>query len=175
MIMKEYVNFASKFRIMIVFINLIFIFMVIIRLSTLHKGAAVDIVVMCSVLLAILALLDTYFIYMKDVFNITKYNDEKIVNRFILKRKELSYSEIKQVIYIGNYLVLLNEYKEVENITKKGNILFKNFRKEVIFYLGNDEILLSNISKKAKCTLYIIGHDTKKKTYFEKFFEVKEL
>ncbi len=93
--MKEYVNYASKFRIMIIFINIIFPFGIILRICTYDESDFISTVMMIFIFIVILLLLDLYFITMKDVFNLTKYDDEKIVNRFFLKKKTIFYSNIK--------------------------------------------------------------------------------
>ena len=81
--MKEYMNYARKFRIMIIFINIVFILGIILRICTYEKSDFASTFVMIFSFLVILLVLDLYFVFMRDVFNLTKYDDEKIINRAI--------------------------------------------------------------------------------------------
>ena len=109
---------------------------------------------------------------MKDLFNITKYNESQIETRFIRKRKSIKYSAINQLVFVGNSIVVLPYSISLTNINKKGNILRRYFRGNIMFYLGNDERLLLLLSNNTKCRLYCIGKISNLSKKLEKYFEV---
>ena len=170
--MKEYVNYASKFRIMIIFINIVFLFGIILRICTYDESDFISTVVIIFGFIVILLLLDLYFITMKDIFNLTKYDDEKIVNRFIFKKKTIYYSNIKQLVFVGNCIIVLDNDFDFHKINKKGNVIKRYFAGKIMFYLDDKEdILLKIACNSPNCKLYIIGKSSKISKKVEKFFE----
>ena len=170
--MKEYMNYAKKFRIMIIFINIVFILGIILRICTYEKGDFASTLVMIFSFLVILLVLDLYFVFMRDVFNLTKYDDEKIINRFFLKKKTISYSCIKQLVFVGNCIIVLDKDFDFCKINKKGNVIRRYFSGEIMFYLGDKEdILLKIASNNSNCKLYMIGQSSKISKKLEKYFE----
>lgn len=165
-------NYASKFRIMIIFTNIVFIFGIILRICTHDDSDAVSTFVMIFVFSAILIILDLYFVIMKDVFNLTKFDDEKIVNRFFLKKKTIYYSSINQLVFVGNCVIVLDKNFDLNKINKKGNVIRRYFAGEIMFYLGDKEDILFKIaSNNSNCKLYIIGQSSKISKKIEKYFE----
>ena len=64
---------------------------------------------MIFVFLVILLVLDLYFVFMRDVFNLTKYDDEKIINRFFLKKKKISKAGIKQLYIVDKCIIVVEK------------------------------------------------------------------
>ena len=88
----------------------------------------IDVIVMCSGFIGIVLLLDFSFLYMKDSLNITKYDELHIESRFIFRKKTIQYSDIKQLVFVGNSIVILTNAVDLTNINKRGNILRRYFK-----------------------------------------------
>lgn len=170
--MRVYVNYGSRFRIMLVFGNILYVSMTIIRLLTFQIEDSIDVIVMCSCLIGIVLLVDFSFLYMKDSLNITKYDELHIVSRFIFRKKTIQYSDIKQLVLVGNSIVILTNAVDLTNINKRGNILRRYFKGKIMFYLGNDEKLFLIISNKANCELYCIGKESNASKRLGKYFKI---
>ena len=170
--MRVYVNYASKFRIMLVFVNISYVSMTIIRLLTFQIEDSIDVIVMCSCFIGIVLLVDFSFLYMKDSLNITKYDELHIVSRFIFRKKTIQYSDIKQLVFVGNSIVILTNAVDLTNINKRGNILRRYFKGKIMFYIGNDEKLFLIISNKTNCELYCIGKESNASKRLGKYFKI---
>ena len=170
--MREYINNASIIRVLILPINIIFIGLIILRFIYFKGEDIVDLITMSIIFMSICALFDFMFIYLKNLMYSTKYNNEKIVQRYIFHKKSILYKEVKTVLLLGTVIVLCNNIVDIDKLPKKGNLIRKNFANNVMFYLGNNDSILNVISSNINCDAFIINSTPGSKARFENYFNV---
>ncbi len=170
--MKEYVNNASKIRVLILPINIFFLSITIIRWITFNGEDVIDLIVMSITFILICSLYDFMFIYLKSLMHITKFDDEKIVQKYIFSEKKVFYKDIKTILLVGTTIVLSDSVVDISKLSKKGNILRKHFNNNVMFYLGNDDSILIAIANSSNCNLYILNSTKGSKIRIERYFNV---
>lgn len=170
--MKEYVNNASTIRILILPINIIFIGLTVFRCITFSGEDMSGLISMSIVFTLICVLFDFMFIYLKNLMYSTKFDNEKIEQKYIFRKKTILYKEIQTVLLVGNVIVLSNNIVNVNELPRKGNILKKCFNDNVMFYLGNNNSILDTISGNINCNAFIINSTPGSKKRFESFFNV---
>lgn len=170
--MKEYVNNASTIRILILPINIIFIGLTIFRCITFAGEDMSGLIAMSIVFTLICVLFDFMFIYLKNLMYSTKFNNEKIEQKYVFHKKTILYKEVKTVLLVGTVIVLSNDIVDVNKLPKKGNILKKCFNNNVMFYLGNNNSILDVISSNINCNAFIINSTHGSKERFQNYFNV---
>ena len=170
--MKEYVNNASTIRILILPINIIFIGLTVFRCIAFTGEDMSGLISMSITFTLICVLFDFMFIYLKNLMHSTKFDNEKIEQKYVFKKKTILYKEIQTVLLVGNVIVLSNNIVNVNELPRKGNILKKCFNDNVMFYLGNNNSILDTISSNINCNAFIINSTPGSKKRFESFFNV---
>lgn len=173
--MRRYDNYSSKIRRLILPLNIIFIGLTIIRWMTFEGEDFIDAFVMSIGFVLICVLFDFMFIYLKYLMHDTKFNSEKIVQKYIFKEKSIRYDEVKTILLVGTVIVLCDYIVDVSKLPKKGNILKKFFSDDVMFYLGNSNSILDAISNNVNCKAYIINHTLGSNKRFETYFTVEKI
>ena len=171
--MKRYDNNSSTIRRLILPLNIIFIGLTIIRWMTFKGEDFIDAFVMSISLVLICVLFDFMFIYLKYLMHDTKFDSEKIVQKYIFKEKSIRYDEVKTILLVGTVIVLCDYVVDVSKLPKKGNILKKCFSDDFMFYLGNSNSILDVISNNVNCKAYIINYTQGSKNRFETYFTVE--
>ena len=171
--MKRYDNNSSSIRRLILPLNIIFIGLTMIRWMTFKGEDFLDAFVMSISLVLCCVSFDFMFVYLKHLMHDTKFDGEKIVQKYIFQEKSIRYDEVKTILLIGTVIVLCDCVVDVSKLPKKGNILKKCFSDDVMFYLGKSDSIMDVISKNVNCKAYIINHTLGSKKRFETYFTVE--
>ncbi|MDE6655768.1 MAG: hypothetical protein K2J85_02120, partial [Anaeroplasmataceae bacterium] len=106
-----------------------------------YNGQLIDLVFMCISLIFVVVLIWFILILMKDVWIITYYDEEKIYQRNLWKKKTLQYDSIKEVYIAGNTIFFTSKIYNL-NYTGKERLLSKKLQKvlknEIIIFVDRD-------------------------------------
>ena len=90
---------------------------------------------------------DFVIIYLRNQFYTTYYNDDKIEQRLLFKKKSICINEVKHIILVGNVIVLARTTLNLTEFPKNVGRLLKELDNNILIQLGNSDAILLIISK----------------------------
>lgn len=146
--MKRYNNLAFKTVILFPICSIVYLIFMILG-CIYYDGQLIDLVIMCISLIVVIVIIWALLIYMKDVFIITYYDEEKIYQRNLWKKKTLQYNSIKEIYIFGDYIYLTSKVYDLNYSGKEkflGRKLLKALKNEIVIMISGDAQFLKYIS-----------------------------
>lgn len=162
--MKRYTNLASQMVILFPICSIVYL-VAMILICIYYDGQLIDLVIGCIVLIVVFFCCGLPLICMKDVCIITYYDEEKICQRNLFKRKQIKYEDIKEIYISGSYIYLTSKvyslkFDEKEKgfkLQRKVNKILKN---EVAIMIASDAVFLKYINLE-NIQVYILKNSIK--------------
>ncbi len=92
-------------------------------------------------------LMDFIIIYLRNQFYTTYYNDDKVEQRLLFKKKSICINEVKHIILVGNVIVLARTTLNMTEFPNNVGRLLKKLDNNILILLGNSDAILLIISK----------------------------
>lgn len=143
----KYNNISSRIRFSYVFFHIVSLFVII--MGWLTNDVLTDNIVMTISLSLVMIMLNIMCYALQDLIYFSYVTEDKISQRFLYKRKEILYHEVKYLYFIDNLLILapeneLNVQSGDYSYSEK-KIIKKQLKKNVVIWIDLSNKFFSNI------------------------------
>ena len=145
--MKRYNTIASQAVILLPICSIAYLFIMIL-LCINSKDQPIALLVISIGFSILIIMIWVLLFYMKDAFIITYYDEEKIFQRNLWKKKTLQYDSIKEIYIFGDYIYLTSKAYNLEYNGKErflGKKLLKALKNEIVIMIQADAEFLKYI------------------------------
>ncbi|MDE5856211.1 MAG: hypothetical protein K2H06_04095 [Anaeroplasmataceae bacterium] len=163
--MKRYNNLSFT-AIVFIPISCIIYLAVIILGCVFYDGDLLGTVVMCITLACVIFIsILSLLLLQNNVFIVTYYDDEKISQKSLCKRKQIKYEDIKEIYISGSYIYLTSKvyslkFDEKEKGFKLQRMVNKILKNEVAIMITSDALFLKYINLE-NTQVYILKNSIK--------------
>lgn len=129
--MKKYNNIANHMGLMVVLVNILFPTLFI---GIISSEQGINMIAGATVFVIVITSIDFVYFYSLDQWYFTYYNDEFIMQKWLMKRKKINFSEVKYLYFVDN-LVILSKHAfniDMANINIKAKRKIKKILKNEI-------------------------------------------
>lgn len=148
--MKKYYNVAYTVVVWLPISCIGYLAWIILR-CVFYNGDLIDTIVMCITFSFIIIMALTVLILKKDEYIVTYYDDEKIIQKSFLKRKQIKYEDIKEIYVSGDFIYFTSKeynlkFDEKEKKYKVSREIYKTLKHEIMIMISSDAVFLKNIN-----------------------------
>lgn len=117
-----------------------------------YNGDLIGTVVMCTTLACVILIsILVLFLLQNNVFIVTYYDDEKILQKSLCKRKQIKYEDIKEIYISGSYIYLTSKIYNLKFGKKEKRFQLyrkvnKILKREVAIMITSDALFLKYIN-----------------------------
>jgi len=129
--MKKYNNIANHMGLMAVLVNILFPILII---SIILSEQGINMIAGATAFMFVIASIDFVYFYLLDQWYFTYYNDEFIIQKWLMKRKKIKFNEVKYLYFIDNIVILSEHAFNIDraNINMKAKRRIKKMLKNEI-------------------------------------------
>lgn len=148
--MKRYNNLAFRVSILLP-IGCIGALVEIILGCVFYNGDFFGIIAMCTTLFLVIIMAILVLFLLKDSLIVTYYDEQKMVQKNILIRKQINYEDIKEIYVSGSYIYFTSkvynlEFDESRKIFLFQRKVYKMLKNEIVIMITSDPIFLKYLS-----------------------------
>lgn len=138
--MKKYDNIANHMSLMTAVTNVLFSLLVVFFAM---REQSIDTIIPMIMFIVLIIMINYVYFYLVDQWYFTYYDENKIMQKWFKKRKQINFDEVKYMYFVSNLVILSN--KSFDLVINRIN---SKARRKIVRKLKNEICIIINVYDK---------------------------